>query len=295
MDEVTIIIPVFNEIRSIEHTLDQVNQTMSEQKANYEVVVVNDGSSDGTGEKLKEIENTHLVYLEHQRNRGYGAAIKTGIRKAKYRNVVITDADGTYPIHEIPRLVNDLDQFDMVVGQRSYKNLPSRTVPAKWVINKLANYVAETSIPDINSGLRAFRKKSFLNFLSIIPDGFSLTTTITLGMIIGGFDVKFVPIEYFARKGKSKIKPIKDTFNFLRLIFKIGLFLAPLRIFIPFSIIVFFTGIGWGLFSWLYLGKFADTSTLIIIVSSIQILMLALIAEIINHRTPNFYKKSDNE
>jgi glycosyltransferase involved in cell wall biosynthesis len=295
MIEVSVVVPVHNEIDTIENTILQLQETLRKEHYLNELIIVNDGSTDGTAEKLKALRQNQFVYIEHSVNKGYGAAIKSGVRKAKHKNIVITDADGTYPIHEIPNLIGALTDFDMVVGQRSFKNLPTKTKPAKWLINRVANYVAETKIPDINSGLRAFRKSSFTPFLPIIPDGFSLTTTITLGMLIGGFDVRFFPIDYFDRKGKSKIKPIKDTYNFLRLIFKIGLFLAPLKIFVPISIFLFLAGIGWGLFSWLDLGKFADASTIIILISALQVLLLALIAEIINHRTPNFYKKPSDE
>ena len=293
--ELSVIVPVYNEVDAIKGTIELLHTTLKSAKIIYELIIVNDGSTDGTKDKLGQLKELDFVYVGHDTNRGYGAAIKTGVLKSKYQNIVITDADGTYPIKEIPKLVSELSDYDMVVGQRAFSNLPNKTKPAKWFISRMANYVAETRIPDINSGLRAFRKKSFNCFLSIIPNGFSLTTTITLGMFIGGFSIKYLPIEYFVRKGKSKIKPIRDTYNFLRLIFKIGLFLAPLKIFLPVSYLLFFAGIAWGLFSWLYLGKFADSSTIIILVSSLQVLMLALIAEIINHRTPNFYKKTDNE
>jgi glycosyltransferase involved in cell wall biosynthesis len=295
MAEASIIVPVYNEVDTIESTIIHLHETLTGSNIAYEIIIVNDGSMDGTTEKLQGRTDLNIHYIEHKLNRGYGASIKTGIRKAGYKNIVITDADGTYPIDEIPSLIEKLQDFDMVVGQRSFKNLPNKTKPAKWLINRLANYVTETKIPDINSGLRAFRKTSFTPFVPIIPDGFSLTTTITLGMLIGGFDVTFQPIEYYVRKGKSKIKPIRDTYNFLRLIFKIGLFLAPLKIFAPISGFLFFLGIGWGIFSWLDLGKFADSSTIIILVSALQVLLLALIAEIINHRTPNFYKKIEDE
>ena len=295
MAEVSVIVPVYNEVDAIDTTIALLHHTLTREKYTYELIIINDGSTDGTGTKLKLIEDREFIYLEHSSNRGYGAAIKTGVRRSKYPNIVITDADGTYPIQEIPKLIADLADFDMVVGQRAFANLPGKTKPAKWFINKVASYIAETRIPDINSGFRAFRKKSFNCFLPIIPNGFSLTTTLTLGMLIGGFDIKFIPIDYYIREGKSKIRPIRDTYNFLRLIFKIGLFLAPLKIFLPVSFFLFLAGVAWGLISWLSLGKFADSSTIIILVSSLQVLMLALVAEIINHRTPNFYKKTDNE
>jgi glycosyltransferase involved in cell wall biosynthesis len=293
--ELSVIVPVYNEVDAIEGTIEQLHDTLKNAKTAYELIIVNDGSTDGTKDKLELLKKLDFVYVGHETNRGYGAAIKSGVLKSKYQNIVITDADGTYPIKEIPGLASELNEFDMVVGHRAFSNLPNKTKPAKWFISRMANYVAETRIPDINSGLRAFRKKSFNCFLSIIPNGFSLTTTITLGMFIGGFSIKYIPIEYYDRKGKSKIKPIRDTYNFLRLILKIGLFLAPLKIFLPVSYFLVFAGIAWGLFSWLYLGTFADSSTIIILVSSLQVLMLALVAEIINHRTPNFYKKTDND
>lgn len=296
MPEVSIIIPVYNEVNAIEETIHHLHQTMGPVGYDYELVVVNDGSTDGTSEKLKGlVGKVAFTYLEQYPNKGYGAALKKGIRKAKSKNIVITDADGTYPIKEIPGLVEELKEYDMVVGQRSFKNLPNKTKPAKWFINQMANYVSETKIPDINSGLRAFKKKSFEPFLPIIPNGFSLTTTITLGMLIGGFDVKYTPIEYFVREGKSKIKPIRDTINFLKLIFKIGLYLSPMKIFVPVSVLLILLGIGWGLFSTFYLGRFADSSTIVILISGLQVFIMALIAEIVNHRTPNFYKKTEDE
>jgi glycosyltransferase involved in cell wall biosynthesis len=164
MTEVSVIVPVFNEVNAIETTLLQLDEILKQEQYTYEILVVNDGSTDETWSKIKGTKLSHLIYIEHEHNKGYGAAIKSGVRKARYKNMLITDADGTYPIHEIPRLVKDLEEYDMVVGQRSFKSLPIKTKPAKWFINKIANYIAETRIPDLNSGLRAFRKKSLSLF-----------------------------------------------------------------------------------------------------------------------------------
>ena len=128
-------------------------------------------------------------------------------------------------------------------------------------------------------------------FQYIVPDGFSFTTTITLGMLLGGFKVKFIPIDYFQRSGKSKIRPIRDTLNFIKLILRIGLYFAPLKIFMPISMGLFMIAIGWGAFTILTLGELADVSSLIIAMTGFQVAVLAFIAELINHRLPNKYIK----
>ena len=181
----------------------------------------------------------------------------------------------------------------MVVGSRNGENvkIPLIRKPAKWFIGKLANYITGQKIPDINSGLRIFKKKAFLPFKNIIPDGFSFTTTITLGMLSSGYKVKFIPIDYFHRDGKSKIKPIRDTINFIKLILKIGLYFAPLKIFMPISTLIFLLGIFFAIFTKYFLGELADVSSLVIILTSFHIAALALLAELINHRLPNKYKR----
>ena len=181
----------------------------------------------------------------------------------------------------------------MVVGSRTGENvkIPLIRKPAKWFIGKLANYITGQKIPDINSGLRVFKKKAFLPFQNIIPDGFSFTTTITLGMLSSGYKVKFIPIDYFHRDGKSKIKPIRDTINFIKLILKIGLYFAPLKIFMPISVMLFASALIWALITKFGFGEFADVSSLIMFMTSFHIAALAFLAELINHRLPNKYKR----
>ena len=290
---ISIIIPLYNEEEeTVKQTIKQIQDTISELFIDYEIIVVDDGSTDS----IYNIENESGVRLiRHDRNRGYGAALKTGINLAKYKNIVITDADGTYPNDIIPNLVNQLveNDLDMMVGARTGSNvkIPVLRKPAKWAVGKLANYITNQKIPDINSGLRVFKKSSFIPFQNIVPDGFSFTTTITLGMLSGGYRVEFIPIDYFQRSGKSKIRPIKDTLNFIKLILRIGLYFAPLKIFMPISIGLFLLAIGWGVFTKLVLGELADVSSLIIAMTGFQVAVLALIAELINHRLPNKYIK----
>jgi len=289
MRQITIVIPVFNEEESISKTLLNLKNISGID----EIIVVDDGSTDNSYYIMKNISG--IKFIHHKENRGYGAAIKTGIKNSKHETIVITDADETYPNERISDLVHVLEHgdFDMVVGSRKGENvkIPFLRKPAKWVIGKLANYVTDQRIPDINSGLRVFTKSSIFPFRNILPDGFSFTTTITLGMLSGGYKVEYIPINYFERSGKSKIKPIRDTINFIKLILKIGLYFAPLKIFMPISIGLFILAIGWGAFTHFVLGKFADTSSLIIAMTSFQIAALAFLAELINHRLPNQYRK----
>jgi glycosyltransferase involved in cell wall biosynthesis len=287
----TIIIPAYNEETGIKETLNNIINTISNDS--YELIVVDDCSKDKTVEIVTSFESVNLI--QHTANKGYGAALKTGINKANNDIICITDADGTYPNEKIPNFVSQLVEngLDMVVGTRTGKNvnIPFLRKPPKWGIGKLANWVTGMVIPDVNSGLRVFKKSSFSSFINIVPDGFSFTTTITIGMLSGGYKVKFIPIDYFHRLGKSKIRPIRDTLNFIKLILKIGLYFAPLKIFIPLSVGLFMFALGWGVFTKVVLGELADVSSLIIAMTGFQVLVLALIAELINHRLPNKYRK----
>jgi len=288
--EVSIIIPAFNESSGIGYTLEQIKNIARE--LNCEIIVVDDGSTDNT---CSIAESYGIRVIKHSHNKGYGAALKTGIRNSLYEIICITDADGTYPNDSIPLLIQEIikGRNDMVVGVRTGEQvtMPKARRLVKWILRKLANFVSGERIPDLNSGLRAFKKEAVLNFIKILPDGFSFTTTITLGMLVNGYSVKYIPINYNLRKGRSKIKPIRDTLNFIQLILRIGLYFAPLKIFLPLSGLLFILAIIWGMFSYFVLNKFADASTLTIIMAGIQIGAIGLLAELMNHRIDNNYKE----
>ncbi len=287
----SVIIPMYNEENSIADTMTKIIDLLD--PIDFELIIVDDKSIDDSLKKV--ITHNNVVILKHKVNTGYGASIKTGIKAAKFENIAITDADSTYPNEQIISFYNLLieNDYDMVVGSRtgSNVNIPLIRKPAKWFIGKLANYVTGIKIPDINSGLRVFKKSSFLKFISIIPDGFSLTTTITIGMISGGFKVIFQDIDYFKRSGKSKIRPIRDTLNFIKLILRMGLYFSPLKIFLPISFIFFLIALLWGIISKYYFGELADVSSLIIAMTGFNIATLSFIAELINKRLPNQYYK----
>ena len=229
--------------------------------------------------------------LRHHANKGYGAALKTGMRHARYDTLCITDADGTYPNAVIPELLARLEEnhADMAVGARTgeHVRIPALRRPAKRAIGQLANLVAGEAIPDLNSGLRVFRRRAAMEFFDILPDGFSFTTTITLGMLTNGYLVEYMPINYHARVGKSKIRPIPDTLNFVQLILRIALYFAPLKLFLPLSLLLLALGLAWGVFSITVMGRLADVSTLVIVMTAVQTAMIGLLAELINRRFPS--------
>ncbi len=260
-----------------------------------EIIVVDDGSQDGTAEIVSELDQIRLI--QHGENRGYGAALKTGIRSAKNELICITDADGTYPNEEIPGLLGRLmdGQSDMVVGARTGSEvaIPIVRRPAKWAINKLANYATNMSIPDLNSGLRVFRRSVAFRFLRILPSGFSFTTTITLGMLCNHYLVDYVPIDYRVRIGHSKIRPIRDTLNFVQLVLRVALYFAPLRIFVPVSGLLFLGALIIALVSRFVYGMLADVTTVVVAMTGVQVAVIGMLAELINRRVDNSFRGED--
>ena len=289
---VSIIIPAYNEQQAIGDVLKRLNQVMGKSRFQYEIIVVDDGSEDNTVEIAKKVKCVNV--LSHKSNRGYGAAIKTGACHAQYNLICITDADGTYPNDKIPDMIENLvnGKYDMVVGARIGDNvaIPFIRRPAKWFIGKIANLVAGEVIPDINSGLRLIKRSLLMRFYHLLPDSFSLTTTITLAMVVNGYLIDFIQIGYYPRIGKSKIKPVRDTLNFVLLILRIALYFAPLKIFLPLSMFFLFIAVIWGVLSRLILGHLADISTLVMVITAIQIAVVGLLAELIDRRLPNYYK-----
>ncbi len=283
----SLILPVYNEVQAIRIVLEKLLIVLDGIEDPVELIVVDDGSTDGTADILENFSHRIKIF-RHPINRGYGATLKTGIRHAAYPLIAITDADGTYPNEQIPKLVHIFVEgnFDMVVGARTGKNvyIPPLRRPAKWFINKLANYLSEMKIPDLNSGLRLMKKDIIEEFIRILPDGFSFTSTITLAMLTNGYSVKFEEIDYFGRVGKSKIRPIKDTLNFVQLIVRTTMYFNPLKIFIPLSILLvifaFITLIG----SHYLFGKAFDVSFGVLIMTAVMVSAIGMLADLINKR-----------
>lgn len=226
---VSVVVPIFDEEPGLSATLEALRTALRASGRTYEIVAVDDGSTDGTAGILAAYAD--VTVIRHNENRGYGAALKTGIVGARHPLIVVIDADGTYPIAAIPRLLEGCATADMVVGARIGRNVqsaPARSM-AKWCFRQFAQWVTGAAIPDLNSGLRAFRRGVAERFMPLFPDGFSFTTTITVASLAEGLDVRFEAVDYLPRIGKSKVRPLRDTARITRQLLFLGMRLAPLR------------------------------------------------------------------
>lgn len=228
---VSVVIPAYNEEGAVGAVIAEIRQRLADAGLAPEIVVVDDGSTDRTAPAALA---AGARVIQHRSNRGYGAALKTGIAAAAHDVVAIVDADGTYPATALPAMIAELDHADMVVGARigTEVRIPFVRRPAKWALTHLANYVANATIPDLNSGLRVFRRDIVMQYYPILPDQFSWTTTITLAMHCDKYAVSYLPIDYRTRRGRSKIVPW-DAGNFAILIMRTAMLFRPLRVFLP--------------------------------------------------------------
>ena len=279
--DVSIVLPVYNEAGHLRAEIDRIRLAMDASHYAYEIVVVDDGSDDGSGEALEDIEGIRLIRLPV--NRGSGTARKVGTRQSLGDIVVWTDVDMTYPNDRIPQLVKELEGYDQVVGARTSEQGTHKAmrVPAKWAIRKLAAYLANTDIPDLNSGFRAFRRDVAAQFLHLLPTGFSCVTTITMTFLASGYTVKYIPIDYAPRAGESKFHWRKDTTRYLVQVVRLVLSYNPLRAFGPIFGILAAVGV-------IKLGfDLADkawrvpTNTLLILFAAFQVLVIGLLADLV--------------
>ncbi len=233
---VSIVVPAFNEAAHIVSELEALAATMRSTDWEWEILVVDDGSTDGTAEAAA---SAGVRVLRREQNRGYGASLKAGVRATIHPWILITDADGTYPTEAIPALLDATASADMVVGARtgSSVRIPLIRRPAKTFLRMLASYLANRSLPDINSGLRIMHRELIEKYFHLLPDGFSFTTTITLAAACNAHPVQYQPIDYRARLGSSKIRP-RHAFDFTLLVFRVIVFFNPLRVFIPLGAIL---------------------------------------------------------
>jgi nucleotide-binding universal stress UspA family protein len=238
---ISIILPAYNEEAAVALQVRSIEEVMQSHGLKHEIIVVDDGSEDASAEKAME---AGARVQRKPENRGYGAAIKTGILAAQYDTIVIIDADGTYPPDQIPQLVRKLQTADMVVGARTGAEvrIPWVRRPAKWLLGLLANRVSGQSIPDLNSGLRAFRRDCVTQYFSILSNKFSFTTTVTLALLADDYRVVYHPINYYRRVGKSKITP-RNFIDFTILVLRMAMLFQPLKIFAPLALACILLGI----------------------------------------------------
>lgn len=283
----SVVVPCFNERGAVEQTMRQLEQHLAAVE-HFEIIAVDDASTDGTSEILDRIalELKSLRVIRHIHNRGYGGALKSGIRSARGVFVAITDADGTYPNDRIPDLLaRARDGADMVVGARMGENVvysKLRALP-KAFLRRYCVWVTRQPIPDMNSGLRVFRGEVLERFLSYLPNTFSFTTTVTIALMTNQYRVEYVPISYAKRLGASKISPIRDTIRFIQLIVRTALYFAPLRVFGPLIFLLwmgFFLAIGYDI---LFTENLSDKSVLLLTFAT-NVTILALLADMIDKR-----------
>ncbi len=238
---VSVIIPAYNEAGSIGQLVDRVAGVLEGLGRPWEVVVVDDGSTDSTLDSLKDKD---VTVVAHPYNIGNGAAIKTGIRHCSGDIVVMMDGDGQHDPEDIPRLIAQIGLYDMVVGARSngFSQNKHRTV-ANRLYNLLASYVTHFKVKDLTSGYRAIKTDILRRYTYLLPNTFSYPTTLTLSILRAGHSLKYEPIHTQEREGRSKIKLLRDGVRFLLIIFKIATLFSPLKVFLPFSGLFFFFGL----------------------------------------------------
>jgi len=277
--EISVVVPVYNEQKAVRETIAGIKSVISSLKHNIEIIAVDDGSYDRSNEILSKIPGIRLI--RHPYNIGYGAAIKTGIKKAKGDWILIIDGDGTYPENRIPDLIRGTDRYDMIIGARTGKKveIPFIRKPAKFIIGALASFVTSRHIPDLNSGLRIFKKDITLKYMQMFPDRFSFTTTITLICLTKGYFVRYVPINYYRRRGISKMRA-QDFINFITLIVRIIMYFKPLKFFIIPCILLFLSGFVYAVFQ-IVLSQNIGQLPIILILSGLQIGFLGLLADVI--------------
>jgi glycosyltransferase involved in cell wall biosynthesis len=279
--DVSIVLPVHNEIEHLEAELTRIRDAMDRSTHSYELIVVDDGSTDGSGELLEEIDEIRL--LRFRENRGSGSARRAGTHVARGRVVVWTDVDMTYPNTDIPRLVDELDGYDQVVGARTSEQGTNKVlrVPAKWLIRKLASFLARKKIPDLNSGFRAFRSDVARQYLNQLPRGFSCVTTITMTFLANGYSVKYIPIGYARRAGNSKFHWRKDTARYATQVVRMALSYDPLRVLMPVGVFLFLLSAGKLVFDLVDKDFRLATNTLLLFFASLMVIAVGLLADLI--------------
>ena len=281
--DVSIVLPVYNESGHLTDEIDRIRKAMDESEYSYEIIVVDDGSTDGSGERLRDLTGIRLLQFAH--NRGAGAARRWGTHAARGRVVVWTDVDMTYPNEEIPGLVAEMEAggLDQLVGARTSEQGTMRLArtPAKWVIRRLASYLTGVRIPDLNSGLRVFRREVGSQFLHLLPRGFSCVTTLTMAFLTNGYSVGYRPIEYSVRQGESKFHWWTDTRRYLLQVVRMALMWEPMRLFGP--LVVVFGGVGSAKLVFDLIDKSfrVATNTLVILGVGVTFALVGMIADLL--------------
>ena len=288
---ISIVIPAFNEHRSIEKTIYACVDVLKTNSIDYQIIVVDDGSTDGTSEIAKKCG---VDVITHPHNLGYGRSLKDGIFAAKFDAVVITDADMTYPIDQIPLLYKTYNEgFDMVVGARTgrYYDESIRKKILRIILKELVEYTAGRKIADINSGFRIFSRNSLLHYKSYLCDTFSFTTSLTLAYMMNGKFVQYIPVSYQERIGNSKVRLFRDSLRTLQFIIEAMVYYNPMKVFLAIflimliiALIIFILGFVYNIISFII-------SSILIVVGSMIVFSIGLVSVQLKQLLSNSHRK----
>jgi glycosyltransferase involved in cell wall biosynthesis len=284
----TVVLPCYNEADHVLTELERITAALDSSGLAYELLAVDDASTDATLEVLRKaaLSMPNVRVVAFRRNGGSGTVRRIGTQQARGEVVVWTDADMSYPNERIPELVQlllDDASYDQVVGARtseegSYKWL---RLPAKWFIRKIAERLTNQTIPDLNSGLRAFRRSVALPYLRLLPSGFSCVTTITLAFLSNQHDIKYVPIEYAKRAGTSKFHFLRDAYRYVLQVLRMVMYFDPLKVLMPPALWLFLIGFVKGIVDMVRHPFYFPASTVLIVLSSLIIASMALLADLV--------------
>ena len=277
----SVVLPMYNEEKVVGNVLEPLIKLLSRDlNLPSEIIVVDDGSSDQSAANVEQFDHPLVRLCRHPYNIGNGAAIKTGIRQARGEYILMMDSDGQHKVEDIPRLLEQIGTFDMVVGARTRQSDTEfhRDVANK-VYNMFASYVCGRRIDDLTSGFRIVKASLAKEFVSLLPNTFSYPTTLTLAVVRAGYNLDYIPITVRRRVGKSKIKLFRDGSRFLLIILKIATLFSPLKVFLPVSVAMFLTGVGYGLFKVIFLGSRYGPTSAMLMTMAVMIFMVGLVSE----------------
>lgn len=287
---VTVVLPCYNEEGHVLAELERITAAMESSRYadSYELLVIDDKSTDRTLELLRAAQPTYprMRLMPFSRNGGSGTVRRIGTAEAHGDIVVWTDADMTYPNEQIPALVDYLHanpEVDQVVGARRSEEGTHKwaRVPAKWLIRKIASYLTATSIPDLNSGLRAFRRHVSLPYLRLLPPGFSCVTTITLAFLSNQHAVDYVPIDYAKRSGHSKFHPLRDAYRYILQVVRMVMYFNPIKVLMPLALWLFGIGVVKSIVDLVHYTGRLTTNALLLLITGLIIAAVALLADLI--------------
>lgn len=290
---VTIVLPCFNERDHVVGEIERITRAMDASPHTYELLVIDDKSTDDTLRVLQEVQPRfpRMRLMPFQRNGGSGTARRIGSREAHGEFVVWTDADMTYPNERIPEFVDHLLQnpgCDQVVGARRTEAGTHKVlrVPAKWVIRKFAERLSGTSIPDLNSGLRAFRRSVSLPYLRLLPPGFSCVTTLTLSFLSNQHPVDYIDIDYAKRSGQSKFHPLRDAYRYILQVLRMTMYFNPLTVLMPVALWLLVIGSVKAVVDLVVPPVYIPVNTVLVILTGMIIGAVALLADLIVRSRP---------